>query len=81
MRILLASFPHFYLLFLSSLLTLLYSALLQDSECAFSRRQTPPVATIQGYTKLAENSYDALMNAIAQVLTLVLTLVLALGLA
>jgi cathepsin L len=37
-----------------------------DSECAFSRRQTPPVATIQGYAKLAENSYEALMNAVAQ---------------
>eukprot|EP00603_Paraphysomonas_imperforata_P006080 CAMPEP_0114427704 /NCGR_PEP_ID=MMETSP0103-20121206/8505_1 /TAXON_ID=37642 ORGANISM="Paraphysomonas imperforata, Strain PA2" /NCGR_SAMPLE_ID=MMETSP0103 /ASSEMBLY_ACC=CAM_ASM_000201 /LENGTH=374 /DNA_ID=CAMNT_0001596813 /DNA_START=41 /DNA_END=1165 /DNA_ORIENTATION=+ len=37
-----------------------------DSACAFQRRKTPPVATIQGYTKLAENNYEALMNAVAQ---------------
>lgn len=38
-----------------------------DSECAFNRRLTPPVATIEGYTKLAENNYEDLMNAVAQV--------------
>lgn len=38
-----------------------------DSECAYGRLQTPPVATIQGYTRLAENNYQALMNAVAQV--------------
>lgn len=38
-----------------------------DSECAFQRLKTPPVATIEGYTKLAENNYEALMNAVAQV--------------
>jgi cathepsin L len=39
----------------------------ENSNCAFNRMETPPVATIQGYTKLAENNYEDLMNAIAQV--------------
>lgn len=38
-----------------------------DSACAFNKLKTTPVASIQGYTKLAENSYEALMNAVAQV--------------
>jgi len=38
-----------------------------DTDCAFNKLKTPPVATIQGYTKLTENSYDELMNAVAQV--------------
>lgn len=37
-----------------------------DAECAVTK-QTLPVATITGYTQLAENNYTALMNAIAQV--------------
>lgn len=39
----------------------------QDSSCSFSASNTPPVARIKGYTKLEENSYEALMNAVAQV--------------
>lgn len=39
----------------------------QDSACAFSTSTTPPVATITGYAKLTENSYDELMNAVATV--------------
>mmetsp|Transcript_8987 Transcript_8987/g.13508 ORF Transcript_8987/g.13508 Transcript_8987/m.13508 type:complete len:369 (-) Transcript_8987:140-1246(-) len=37
----------------------------QDSPCGFST-ETVPVATITGYTKLEENNYLALMNAVAQ---------------
>jgi len=38
----------------------------QDSACEFSKK-TSPVATITGYTKLPENNYTSLMNAIATV--------------
>jgi cathepsin L len=39
----------------------------QNSACAFDASGATPVATIDGYVKLAENNYTALMNAIAEV--------------
>jgi cathepsin L len=45
-----------------------YSAYLgSNSACGFDAAASSPVATIDGYVKLAENNYTALMNAIAKV--------------
>lgn len=38
-----------------------------DSACGFDTATMTPVASITGFTQLAENNYTALMNAIAQV--------------
>jgi len=38
-----------------------------DEECKLSPGDTSPVATIDGYVKLPDNNYTAVMNAIAQV--------------
>jgi cathepsin L len=39
----------------------------QNTPCGFESADTTPVATINGFVKLPENNYTALMNAIAKV--------------
>jgi len=39
----------------------------RDGPCQYNPTKTPPAATVEGYVKLPENNYTALLNAIATI--------------